>query len=209
MSVDIDRIDPLLRYKVLTQDGKFKIVKRRKSSMHRFEAMGLAAEALPPGNSLYSCEDMIYGGYRTDPGNEMTSEVIRQNLEAYPKLKTALKIITDERMYAQSLSIINDMPDAKWYDEASEIDPIKRYKIVTLDGKFKNVKRHRSTMQGFVDMGLAAEAYPAGGCCEDLIYGGFIADPDDANVADCLRAYPTLKKVYAFVRRIQLQPSEI
>jgi hypothetical protein len=208
MSVDIDKIDPLLRYKVITLDGKLKVVKRRHSSMHNFVKMGLAAKALPMGNSLYSCEDMIYGGYRFDPGNEMKPEILRQNLEAYPSLKTALQIVMDERLYLQPLLAINSMPEASRYDD-NEIDPVKRYKIVTLDGKFKNVKRHRSTMQGFVDMGFAAEAYPSGGCCEDLIYGGFIADPDDSNITDCLRAYPTLKKVYSFARRYQLQPSEI
>lgn len=89
------------------------------------------------------------------------------------------------------------------------IDPIKRYKVIDIEGNVRTVYRRRSSIQGFVDMGLVAESLPVNPNSniygdEDMIYGGFIYDPLDKK--DIFRAYPQLLKALYLMRRGALRP---
>lgn len=88
-------------------------------------------------------------------------------------------------------------------------NPIMRYKVIEIDGHIRTVYRRRSTMQGFVDVGLAVESLPVNPnssiyCDEDMIYGGFIYDP--LNPIDSLRAYPQLLITLHLMRGGAIRP---
>jgi hypothetical protein len=61
---------------------------------------------------------------------------------------------------------------------------VRRYKVRGVDGNINTVHAHEGTMREYVNLGLAVPSLPGNPnpaiyCDEDVIYGGYLFDPEN------------------------------